>query len=474
MINTEISSDFRLYLEEAIGKENSLIAFSAFSKDSSTSIRINPFKCPTDWEKDLSLVGAYFNQDVKRIPWSKYGYILENRPSFTLDPLFHAGAYYVQDSSSMYVGEVFRKLLSTIEINSSRPIRVLDLCASPGGKTTDLSTSLREVFGDNYILVANEVIKQRATILTENVAIWGDPNIIVTSEDPAKLGEVGANFDIILADVPCSGEGMFRKDEQAISLWSKANVSHCQSRSRRILADIWPALAPNGHLIYSTCTFNKYENDENIAWLNNEFGAFPYPELPKGDGVLETLFGRLLVPGMVAGEGQYCGVVRKDGSGKKENYYKYRKPSRDSIKKIDKSIISQAKELVNNEFIFDSKTDILKALPSHIYDELAILDGRIKILSSGIAIGRIKGNILVPHPDLALSYIFSGEVYPKVELDLNMALSYLSNEALSFSSEKKSYLDLRFMGLSLGFVKNLGNRVNSLHPNNRRIRMKIK
>ena len=207
-----INGSFRKYLEEAIGSDNALVAFSAFESPASTSVRQNPFKkgrCP----------------EGRPVLWNPLGRILPERPQFTLDPHFHGGAYYVQDSSSMFVGYAFRKLLESVVRPSGRPVRVLDLCAAPGGKTTDMAASLREAFGDGFVLVANEVMKARAGVLADNVAIWGDPNVIVTSDDPRAFAALPGFFDIIVADVPCSGEGMFRKDEEAQKQWSEDNVA---------------------------------------------------------------------------------------------------------------------------------------------------------------------------------------------------------------------------------------------------------
>ncbi|MBQ2873824.1 MAG: rRNA cytosine-C5-methylase, partial [Bacteroidales bacterium] len=207
-----ISESFRAYLEEAIGSDNALVAFSAFDSPASVSVRRNPFKngvCPQGRE----------------VPWNRYGMILPQRPNFTLDPHFHAGCYYVQDSSSMFVGYAFRKILEELEKPAFRPLRVLDLCAAPGGKTTDVAASLRECFGDDFVLVANEVMKARAGVLADNVALWGDPDVIVTSDDPKAFASLPGFFDVIIADVPCSGEGMFRKDEEAREQWSVDNVA---------------------------------------------------------------------------------------------------------------------------------------------------------------------------------------------------------------------------------------------------------
>lgn len=241
-----IKESFRKYLEEAIGSDDALVAFSAFDSPASVAVRRNPFKdgiCP----------------EGRQVPWCSHGRILPERPQFTLDPHFHAGAYYVQDSSSMFVGHAFRHILKDLHVPSGRPFRVLDLCAAPGGKTTDLAASLRETLGDGFILVSNEVMKARAGVLADNVALWGDPNVVVTSDDPSAFAGLPGFFDVILADVPCSGEGMFRKDEEAQKQWSEDNVALCEARQRRIIADVWPSLARDGVLIYSTCTFNRYE-----------------------------------------------------------------------------------------------------------------------------------------------------------------------------------------------------------------------
>ena len=247
-----VTESFRKYLEEAIGSGNALVAFSAFDSPASVAVRKNPFKdgtCP----------------EGREVPWCRHGRILPERPQFTLDPHFHAGAYYVQDSSSMFVGHAFRELLGSMDVPVGRPVRVLDLCAAPGGKTTDIAASLREAFGDGFLLVSNEVMKARAGVLADNVALWGDPNVVVTSDDPSAFAALPGFFDIIVADVPCSGEGMFRKDEEAQRQWSEDNVALCAARQKRIVADVWPALKQDGLFVYSTCTFNVYENDGNVG-----------------------------------------------------------------------------------------------------------------------------------------------------------------------------------------------------------------
>ena len=283
-------------LSEELGPDRAQTVLRALSGEPSVSIRLNPDKltaCPFP--------------DAERVSWSPYGYLLKERPNFTLDPLFHAGCYYVQDSSAMFVGTLFRSVLDSF----GPGVTVLDLCAAPGGKTTDLAASLRERFGDRFSLLANEVMRNRFGVLRSNVRTWGDSRVGVVSRDPsAFMGK--PVFDIVVADVPCSGEGMFRKDEKAVEDWSPETVSFCASRSRRILSDVWSALKPGGVLIYSTCTFNRQENDDTVAWIASELGA---DIVDCGDfpPVARTERGYALLPGYVPGEGQYAAVLRKDG-----------------------------------------------------------------------------------------------------------------------------------------------------------------
>ncbi|MGM9788345.1 MAG: hypothetical protein ACI3ZF_05520 [Candidatus Cryptobacteroides sp.] len=374
---------------------------------SSTAVRLNPFK---------GLLGP----EGRAIAWSPYGRILDERPVFTLDPLFHAGCYYVQDASAMYVGHIFRKALDRIGIKG---IRVLDLCAAPGGKSTDLAASLRERYDDDFLLVSNEVMKERARVLASNISLWGDPNVFVCSVDPAVLGELAGFFDIIVADVPCSGEGMFRKDERAVKEWSEQTVQLCCARQKRILADIWPALKEGGILVYSTCTYEKCENDDNLLWAAQNLGGSiiaPEDEFPQL-GVELSEYGNLLRAGVVEGEGQWVGSLVKSS------------PCHRASRKLDS----------------------------------------IRPLRFGVHKGEFKGHKFVPDPEYALSLDYEGE-YPEIELSREQALEYLHHDSLCFPQAPLGYNMLSYMGQPLGFVNNLGRRCNNLHPNERRILMNIK
>lgn len=378
------------------------------------AIRLNPFKKPA---AELPIL-----EGASRVPWSPYGFILAQRPVFTLHPLFHAGCYYVQDSSAMFVGHIFRKNLPV----GNGTLRVLDLCAAPGGKTTDLAASLRESRGDDFLLVSNEVMKQRLGILDDNVAKWGDPNVMVTGVDPAAFAALRGFFDVIVADVPCSGEGMFRKDARAVEEWSPEVVKLCASRQRRILADVWPALREGGLLVYSTCTYEQAENDDNLEWAASELGGeiLP-PEKAFSDfGVRTTACGNLLKAGEVPGEGQWVGALRKTSA--------VDRPVRD--------------------------------------------DSALKLLHPkrwGVKKGEMKGGKLVPDADWALSIDFDRGAYPAVEVDKQTALHFLHRDAVSLPGEPLGYLVLTYRGIPLGFVKNIGNRCNNLHPQGRRILMDI-
>lgn len=380
---------------------------------SSVSVRFNPFK--------PILEEQYF--DGQLVPWNTHGLILDERPKFTLDPLFHAGCYYVQDSSAMFVGHIFRKLLSRYEGNFPR---VLDLCAAPGGKTTDLAASLRERFADQFELVSNEVMKNRASILRDNVSIWGDPNVIVTSVDPAAFASMEGYFDIIVADVPCSGEGMFRKDARAVQEWSESVVDLCAARQKRILADIWPALKKGGALLYSTCTYEQAENDDNLEWAASQFGGSIIP--PEDEfaqfGVELTRHGSLLRAGVVPGEGQWAGALIKDGvnSGRSK-----RATSIEQLRPIWQGY-----------------------------------NGAVQ-----------KGRDLIPDPSAPLNINFDTNQFPQIELDLATALKYLHRDSLVLNGADLGYNVVCYRSHPLGFVKNIGSRCNNLLPKSRKILMDV-
>ena len=277
-------------LRETAGTERAERVLSALTQDPEISVRVNPFKL------SLDALRAHFGTLAgEAVPWvPEEGFYLNGRPSFTFDPLLHAGAYYVQEASSMFVGALFDKAAEGL--GRCGGLRVLDLCAAPGGKSTQLLSHL----DDTSLLVANEVVPARATVLAENIARWGCPNVAVTNSDPSAFTSLRGFFDVVVVDAPCSGEGMFRKDARAVAEWSPGNVQLCAARQRRILGDVWPALAPGGFLIYSTCTFNRSEDEDNVEWVSAELGA-------------ECLEMRHFWPGEDRGEGFFAALLQKEG-----------------------------------------------------------------------------------------------------------------------------------------------------------------
>ena len=449
------NEDFRKMLAEAAGSDRVDRILAALEQPASVSIRSNPFK------KQASAF------DGEPVPWNRHGMILGDRPVFTLDPFLHAGCYYVQDSSSMFTGYVLRFCLENMFRDMDRTIRVLDLCAAPGGKTTDAAASLREFAGGGFVLVSNEVMRQRASVLADNVAIWGDPNVVATSSDPSCFSSLNGVFDVILADVPCSGEGMFRKDRKAVEQWSAGNVELCAARQRRILADVWPALAEDGVLIYSTCTFNRYENDGNAGWVADTLGAdiVHLPDTGIPEGVLPTGNGYSLFPGFVPGEGQYCAILRKTSAERNTDIGK------DTVKRKSAGQIPDGLFSIPVRAV--ERNGVLKAVPEAIADDVMFLEKHLRVISSGCAAGTLKGKDFVPSADLALDIFLAEGAFPRVEVDRRTALSFLHRETVVLPGAEKGFLLICHEGVPLGFVKNLGGRCNNLHPQERRIRMDI-
>jgi len=411
----------------------------ALTQKSPISIRLNPRKITHELlSEDMPL--------SEPVPWAADGYFLNSRPSFTLDPLFHAGCYYVQEAASMmlehFVSSYFPK-----------PAKVLDLCAAPGGKSTHLSSLLP----DESLLVANEVIRSRANILVENLIKWGNPNTLVTQNDPLEIGKsLPGFFDVIIADLPCSGEGMFRKDPAAIAEWSVNNVRLCAERQRRIVADCWQALKSDGILVYSTCTYNREENEENIEWICSELNAEPLEDP------------RRLMPHKTTGEGFFIAAVRK-----KNQLFQKQKTKDNRQKIIDKRQKTMDIGLSHpGDFTFVSDAARWIAVPAIHYSDYLQVKNCLRILSAGVALGEIKGQDWIPAHNLAMSTALFKAAFPCVEVDHETALNYLRKEVLQlFTSEiPKACILITYKGHPLGFVKNIGTRANNLYPLEWRIR----
>ena len=444
---------------QLLGDEQYPLFEQALGTEVPVSIRPNRMKC------NLPVAG-------EPVPWAPSGIYLEKRPTFTFDPLFHAGCYYVQEASSMFVERVLREYVQ-------EPVVMLDLCAAPGGK----STLCRSVLPEGSLLVANEVMRNRSQILAENLMKWGHPEVVVTNNDPADFTDLTHLFDVILTDVPCSGEGMFRKDQVAVDEWSLENVDICWQRQRRILSDIWPALKPGGLLIYSTCTFNREEDEDNVAWIARELGA-DVLEVPVEEawGITGNLIGDSFpvyrfLPHKVKGEGFFLAVLRKH-AGEVETV----EPRAEKKKKGGKDVKGKAPQLsvpkeakdwlqIPGDYQLTINGTNVQAFPKLHETVYTLLQQYVKVIHAGITLGEMKGKDLIPHHSLAMSTALADGAFPKAEVTYEQAIAYLRKESLVLDAGiPRGYVLLTYQNIPLGFMKNIGNRANNLYPQEWRIR----
>jgi 16S rRNA C967 or C1407 C5-methylase (RsmB/RsmF family)/NOL1/NOP2/fmu family ribosome biogenesis protein len=424
----------------------------SLEEPSPVSIRINTSK----WQKKPS--------HSEPVPWCNNGYYLENRPSYTLDPLFHSGCYYPQEASSMFLEQIIRQ--ATV---ISENLRVLDLCAAPGGKSTHLS----DIIGPDNLLVANEVVRSRAVILAETITKWGSGNTLVTQNDPAAFGRLSGYFDIVIVDAPCSGEGMFRS-ETAINEWSIGNTFHCSERQKRILMDVWPALKENGILVYSTCTFNPGENEENIRWfIGKKEAECIQIDLSDFKGIMEIdfegIFGYGFYPDKVRGEGFFISAIRKTCQQEKTQPERQRKTELQPDKN-DLEVATRWAHFSKNRIF--KWGDELFAVPCPMDDYLHLYRN-LKIVKAGTKVFVVKNKSYLPSHELALSLHIKTDAFPRNEISLSGALSFMRRDNFILQNSIKGWNIVTCNGINLGFVKNIGNRVNNYFPVEWRIRMNL-
>ena len=442
---------FSLQMQHILGEEYQAFVES-LSAPTPVTIRLNNRKKTSD--------PIETKDDVL---WHADARYLAERPVFTLDPAFHAGAYYVQEASSMFVAEAIRQ---TIDLNKS--LRVMDLCAAPGGK----STLLASLLNDRSLLVANEVIKSRVGVLKENLEKWGFPNYIVSNHDPEEMIDLEGFFDVVLTDAPCSGEGLFRKDPNAINEWSENSVQLCCARQKRILQAAAMLVAPGGILCYSTCTYNEKENELNAQWLT-QVADFEHIKLkiPVEWGIAEKKYGYQFFPHKVRGEGFYLSVFRKTRGEKQEARGKIK------LNRLPQKKVELLKGWLQAPDAFDyyEKPDgQIVVIPNALSNDYAVIFRALQKRSSGLEIGQFKGNDFIPSHDLALSTAIAKDL-PAVELSKEDALKFLKRENLGIdlSNQSKGWLLARYQGLNLGFMKVIGDRINNYLPKEWRIRMEI-
>ncbi|MCB9186156.1 MAG: rRNA methyltransferase [Flavobacteriales bacterium] len=435
--------------------ESVLSVLSDLTGDSSGAIE-ESFQQPVGTSVRVNRKKLHGELNLEHVSWCDSGYFLPHRPNFALDPLFHAGAYYVQEASSMFLEEVLKQ-----HIPLNEPLAVLDLCAAPGGK----STHLLSLISDESLLVSNEVIRARANILSENLTKWGYPNQAVISRDPSVIGNSGIHFDLVVVDAPCSGEGLFRRDNEAINHWSEENVQLCSLRQRRILADIWPALKPGGWLIYSTCTFNKLENEENLKWLSEQFDAECLRLQLNDDRILETEEGNYFcyrfLPNRVNSEGFFISIFKKNGERITDTFQQ----NSSKRNKIDlPPDLLQLNENVTPQKMGDS----IRVLPAGWTNFLNQLE-KLRPISIGTTVGEWKGKDFRPDQALANSVLISERI-AQIELDHDEALDFLSRTELR-RSETPGWKLMTFDHVALGFAKSIGNRLNNNFRKEWRLRL---
>ncbi|MDX2196622.1 MAG: RNA methyltransferase [Cytophagales bacterium] len=448
----KLPDKFLFSLQNILSPQELDLFLGSFQVNPPTSIRFNPHK------------KIRYASPTKSVAWASQGVYLEQRPSFTEDPLFWAGAYYVQEASSMFLEQVVKKILG-----EKKNIKVLDLSAAPGGKSTHLLSLLPE----SSLLVANEIIKSRADILEENLNRWGNGNYLVTQSDAQVLGRLSGFFDIILVDAPCSGEGMFRKDPKSIEEWSEESVNLCSIRQKRILSDILPALSPNGYLIYSTCTYNTQENEENLSWLRAQEDLTSIKITTDSSwGVREVsenqLYAYRFFPHLLEGEGFFMACFQKKLWGNPKEI-KTQKNIFTKISKKQKEILEQWLDLPNSYDFYSFKERIF-ALRENFIPWINTIALQAYIKHTALYLGSFKQNDFIPSQALAHSTWVSERI-PRWELSYEQAMQYLRKQ--NFSAEnisEKGWHLVTYQSLGLGWAKILPNRINNYYPTEWRVR----
>ena len=413
-----------------------------------TSVRLNPSK--------FSIENCQLPIDSK-VPWCENGYYLSERPSFTFDPLFHAGCYYVQEASSMFLEQALKQ---TVDL--SKPLRVLDLCAAPGGK----STHIQSLISKDSLLVSNEVIKGRTNILKDNIIKWGCENVIVTNNDPKDFSRLQNYFDVIVVDAPCSGSGLFRKEPGAIDHWSENNVMLCSQRQQRILADVWPSLKKDGILIYSTCSYSQEEDEDIVKWIDREL-IINNEELIINDDwdITRSDTSYRFWPDKVRGEGFFISVFRKKDGEDQIPLRVSRKLNELTSKEIE--LLRPWCEIDEEKTYVDGYNGIYAAA-KNLIPYINLLYSTLRVTYFGTGLGELMKNKLVPAHSFAMSHLLSPAV-PKISLNSEQAIRYLQKKDINVKNNDKGWQLVCFNDSALGWINVLSNRINNYYPKELRI-----
>ncbi|HWC52046.1 MAG TPA: hypothetical protein VG676_00565 [Chitinophagaceae bacterium] len=412
-----------------------------------TSIRTNPNK--------FSIENLRFTIE-NEIPWTRYGVYLAQRPSFTFDPLFHAGCYYVQEASSMFLEQALKQ---TVDL--SQPIKVLDLCAAPGGK----STHMQSLITKDSLLVSNEVIQSRVPVLKDNIIKWGSENVVVTRNDPKDFSRLENYFDVIVIDAPCSGSGLFRREPEAIEEWSVNNVKLCSLRQQRIVADVLPALKKNGVLIYCTCSYSKQEDEDICSWMMEEFKIQNLKlKIENKWNIVEASVGYRFWPDKLKGEGFFLACFRKkDG----EEYFTQKiKNKPEQLNKKEIAVIESWIGKISFQFV--RRNDTVHAIPEKLGAHTNFLSEHLRMMYGGVEIGQIIRDKLIPDHSLAMSNLLN-ESIPSIRLDHDTAIEYLKKKEIQIKTSANGWQLVQFEGHNLGWINVLPNRINNYYPKELRI-----
>ncbi len=457
MAENQLPDAFESQMHALLGPAEFALLKEGLERPTQTSIRLN-HKKPVD-----------ISFPKRPIPWAKDGYFLEERPSFTGDPSFHAGAYYVQEASSMFISHI-------LESQQIPKGVYLDLAAAPGGKSTLLSSYL----GEEGLLVANEVIAARAQILKENLIKWGLGNTVVTNNDPEHFSPLEGFFDLVLVDAPCSGEGMFRKDPQARAEWSPDHVNLCAARQKRIVDKAGELVKGGGYLLYSTCTFNEKENEEILRFLTEEF-AFEPVQIPLDPswGIVETevtteegtFYGYRFFPHKVAGEGFFITVLQRPEGAYTQEAPTTKEFKHHSLKRLGEKESTVLEQELGGDgpgkfYLLQEAYFRINGSYARVVEKLAQV---LSIRYFGVELGKKQGKEWIPSHEWALSTLPKNG-FPQQELAIQEALDFLRKKEQSFAELPLGWVLLTYQNLPLGWIKNLGKRVNNYYPKEWRIR----
>ena len=448
---TPLPEEFKLRMTQELGAEAEEL-FKALDTEPLTSIRLNPLKPAETFDGEM-------------VGWSANGRYLSSRPQFTLDPLLHGGAYYVQEASSQFVGYLLRGL----ELDGGR---VLDMCAAPGGKSTIYST----LVGRSGLVVANDISRSRAMALADNVQRWGVGNVVVTCNQPSHIGEFEHWFDVVAVDAPCSGEGMFRKMHEARAEWSPSSPEVCAERQREILAQAWRALRPGGTLLYSTCTFNSLEDEGIVEWLVSEYGdelmASDRVDIDDNWGIVCRDIGPFqcfhFYPNKAQGEGFFAAIARKSEGPSHRTSVKPRRKLFQILPKADEAEVARWVDKPER-VAFRLVGDMIYGYDKRVVDDVVALSEALSVVYSGVCFGQIFKRKLKPEHPLALYIGFNEDVVPSVEVDLDTALAFLRRQDIAAAEFEDGINRVVYRGVAIGFVKRIGARCNNMYPKDLRI-----